>query len=84
MVACLPPCAQYVDKLSPVPLYKKLRSISSLASISQRNGYSRKSLERPPLPDSGASSKVREEKLSISTENSQEVVDNTPISAGIV
>ncbi|KAI7779507.1 hypothetical protein LA080_000791 [Diaporthe eres] len=76
MVACLPPCAQFIDKLSPTPLYNKLRSIPSLASISWRNGRSRRSFEQHPLPDNSSPFKSQEGESSLSIKSSREAVFN--------
>lgn len=62
LVACLPPCAQLIDRLSFSPVVKKLRSFPSLLSLrrvrgsAQGQGKSLEDFRRPwmPIPKTSA------------------------------
>lgn len=51
VVACLPPCAQLLDRVSLRPILSQFRSMSSLLSFSKRSRVDSSQLEGTKLHD---------------------------------
>lgn len=51
VVACLPPCAQLLDRVSFRPILSQFQSMSSLLSFSRRGRVDRSQLEGTKLQD---------------------------------